>query len=132
VVDDAGTVVACGRFTNAGGVAAQHVARWDGSAWRPFGGGINGLPVALALDGFGNLAAGGIFSQADGKDSCFFAFYTATPVTVSTNPPWAGLPLPAGPPPTEPGRYPEWWLTLITTVVRPLSDLFKRAAAKWK
>jgi hypothetical protein len=132
VVDDAGVVVACGRFTNAGGVPAQHVARWDGAAWQPFGGGINGLPVALALDSFGNLAVGGIFSQADGRDSCFFAFYTATPVTVPTNPPGVGPALPPGPPPTEPGRYPDWWLTVIATVVRPLSNLVNRAAATWK
>ena len=119
VVDSAGTVIACGIFTTAGGVAVSNIARWNGTAWQSLGAGLNGTPLALTLDSAGNLAAGGIFSQADGTESCFFAFYTATPVTVPTNPPGVGPPQPTGPAPTEPGPYPAWWVILITTVVGP-------------
>ena len=119
VVDSAGTVIACGIFTMAGGTAVSNIARWNGTAWQSLGAGLNGIPLALALDSAGNLAAGGLFSQADGKDSCCFAFYTATPVTVPTNPPGVGPPQPTGPAPTEPGPYPAWWVILITTVVGP-------------
>src|SRR5690606_9866234 len=52
-----------GRFTEAGGVAARNVARWDGEAWSPLGDGLAGLEVrALAVydDGSGPaIYAGG-------------------------------------------------------------------------
>jgi hypothetical protein len=64
--DSQGNVYAGGEFTLAGSVAANHVARWDGSAWSPLGSGTNGPVYALAVDGSGNLYAGGDFTQAGG------------------------------------------------------------------
>ena len=50
------------RFTTAGGVAANYIAKWDGSAWSALGSGMDGRRpsvYALAVDGAGNLYAGG-------------------------------------------------------------------------
>ncbi|HEV2456459.1 MAG TPA: hypothetical protein VGY98_19505, partial [Verrucomicrobiae bacterium] len=53
-----------GYFTNAGGIAANHIARWDGNNWWPLGSGMvgNGAVVALAAIGT-NLYAGGSFTN---------------------------------------------------------------------
>jgi hypothetical protein len=59
-----------GWFDFAGGVAANHVAKWNGTNWSAVGSGMNGYEVdALAVfdDGGGAaLYAGGDFTQADG------------------------------------------------------------------
>jgi hypothetical protein len=71
VFDTKGYLYAGGGFTLAGGVSANRVARWDGSAWSPLGTGIGeGDPVAkvnaLVFDPQGNLYAGGNFATAGG------------------------------------------------------------------
>ena len=62
-----------GCFSTAGGVTANNVARWDGSAWSsltgPTGNGVDGCVDALAVwdDGTGSaLYAGGYFTSAGG------------------------------------------------------------------
>lgn len=60
-----------GRFTAAGGAAALRLARWDGVAWSPVGGGVNGEVWDLAVfdDGLGAgaaLHAAGSFNLAGG------------------------------------------------------------------
>jgi hypothetical protein len=62
-----------GSFTTAGGVAANHVAKWDGAAWTPLNGphdnGVNDRVYALTVfdDGTGlALFAGGFFTTAGG------------------------------------------------------------------
>ncbi|MEC9373252.1 MAG: hypothetical protein VYC34_05380 [Planctomycetota bacterium] len=59
-----------GRFTEVGGVAASHIARWDGTQWHDVGGGITGTQVidmAVADDGSGPaLFVGGSFTAAGG------------------------------------------------------------------
>ncbi len=64
-----------GSFTSAGGVAAQRVAKWDGSAWSSLGtgaaNGTNSIVYALTVfdDGAGDgpaLYAGGLFVSAGG------------------------------------------------------------------
>jgi hypothetical protein len=73
VVDRAGNLYAGGNFTNAGGIAATNIAKWDGHAWSALGAGlgVSGgqfIPVrALAVDGSGNLYAGGQFATAGGQ-----------------------------------------------------------------
>ncbi len=69
-------LVAGGFFTTAGGAPANRIARWDGSAWQPFGTGMGGAnPVVFSLttwdpDGAGplipELIAAGRFLTADG------------------------------------------------------------------
>ncbi len=54
-----------GTFLTAGGVTANHVARWDGEAWSPLGTGMNNSVYALAW--YQNaLYAGGLFTNAGG------------------------------------------------------------------
>ena len=62
-----------GRFTAAGGVSVNFIAKWDGSSWSPLGSGMHGETIsdvnALAVfdDGTGPaLYAGGGFSTAGG------------------------------------------------------------------
>jgi trimeric autotransporter adhesin len=63
-----GNLVAAGRFTNAGSVAASGIAEWDGTSWSPLGNGFDFLapPRALATLPNGDLIAGGDFSVAGG------------------------------------------------------------------
>jgi hypothetical protein len=57
-------------FTEAGGTAAAHIAKWNGSSWSGIGTGITTGDYinALAFDSNGNLYAGGSFTQAGGID----------------------------------------------------------------
>lgn len=62
-----------GRFTDAGGSAANHIAKWDGSSWSALGTGLSGAndPTVYALttfdDGTGNaLYVGGQYASAGG------------------------------------------------------------------
>jgi WD40 repeat protein len=65
-----GSLYAGGNFTTAGGVAANFIARWDGSQWQPLGSGMagGGYPYVrvLALGPDGSLYAGGSFQTAGG------------------------------------------------------------------
>ncbi|MBO2009355.1 hypothetical protein [Hymenobacter negativus] len=69
VVAGNGDVYVGGTFTQAGGIAANNVAKWDGTAWSNLGTGLvtgvsNGAVYALAIAGNGDVYAGGNFSQA--------------------------------------------------------------------
>lgn len=56
-----GDLVIGGAFTSIGGVAANHIASWDGAAWHAMGGGLNGAVRALTV--WNNVVvAGGDFS----------------------------------------------------------------------
>ena len=50
---------AAGDFTMADRVAAQNVARWDGTAWSSVGAGLPGTVFSLAADVTGRVYAGG-------------------------------------------------------------------------
>jgi hypothetical protein len=73
-------VYAGGNFTNAGGVAANSIAKWDGTSWTPLGSGFGGSGPyggnpsvgALAISG-SNLYAGGVFTNAGGNPANFIA-----------------------------------------------------------
>lgn len=58
---------AAGYFTNAGGIAASHIAEWNGTTWSALGSGVvgSGYPDALAAIGT-NLYAGGSFTNMGG------------------------------------------------------------------
>jgi len=74
VVDASGNLYAGGTFTNAGGMPANGIAKWDGTSWSALGSGtgIDGddppqLSVnALAVDASGNVYAGGRFKTMGG------------------------------------------------------------------
>jgi trimeric autotransporter adhesin len=67
-----------GLFTTAGGVTANNVAHWDGSAWASLGtdaeNGVNGTVTALASVGQA-LYVGGVFTQAGSQASSNIALW---------------------------------------------------------
>ncbi len=72
-----GDLIVGGKFTTAGGVSADHVARWNGTAWEPLGLGVNGKVNAL-IEYNGNLVAAGEFTSAGGLDANFIAQWDGT------------------------------------------------------
>lgn len=69
-----GALIAGGTFSAIGGVAASHLASWNGQAWSEFGGGVDGgidyqrygrVDTLAVYDGA--LIVGGSFSSADGQ-----------------------------------------------------------------
>ena len=76
-----------GEFTTAGGVAAPHIARWDGTSWSALGApgsGTDGTVLALAgfddgADGDADLYLGGDFSAAGGLPSGHIAQWHGCP-----------------------------------------------------
>jgi len=71
VYDDGGgpALYAGGSFTTAGGVAANNIAKWNGSSWSALGSGLSGGLIALVEydDGTGpSLYAAGQFATAGG------------------------------------------------------------------
>ena len=64
-----GAVYAGGSFTQAGGAAADNIAKWNGTAWNSLGAGVGGTfytVYALAVADSGDVYAGGYFTQAGG------------------------------------------------------------------
>ena len=75
-LDPAGNLYAAGDFDSAGGMSANFIARWDGSAWSALGSGFNLHAYCvndIATDSAGNLYAGGNFVIAGGKVSAYIA-----------------------------------------------------------
>lgn len=54
-----------GKFNSVSGVAANNIAKWDGTVWSALGSGTDGAVYALATDGT-NLYAGGYFFHVGG------------------------------------------------------------------
>lgn len=72
---------AAGAFTTAGGVSAQYIARWDGTAWSALSGQPNSQVWALAVfdDGSGPaLYAGGVFTSIGGVGAQRIARWNGT------------------------------------------------------
>jgi hypothetical protein len=68
-----------GLFTNAGGVTASAIARWDGSQWAAVGGGVVGRGTINALTVVGtNLYAGGTFTNVGGVTATRIAKWNGT------------------------------------------------------
>ena len=63
--DEAGNLYIGGYFTAVGGVAANHIAKWDGNSWSALGAGLPG-PVNVVMAGGGKLYAGGNFAAGGG------------------------------------------------------------------
>lgn len=68
-----GDLVVGGRFSSAGGVSANCIARWNGAAWSSLGSGFGGASTvevnALALLPNGDLVAAGTFTTAGGTSA---------------------------------------------------------------
>src|SRR5262245_51563396 len=98
-----------GLFTNAGGVAANRIVRWNGASWTPLGGGTSGWVEALAVfdDGSGRgpalFASGGFLQALDSGDG-----YLARWQACDSTPPLLACPaaLVVGDPlPSPPGEF---------------------------
>ena len=96
VFDDDGSgphapaLYAGGGFTSIGGVAANRIARWDGTSWTPLGSGLDGAVRALAVydpDDTGPLptvlVVGGEFTNAGGTGAAYVASWNGSA--------WSGL-----------------------------------------
>ena len=67
-----GDLIVAGRFSLAGSILANNIARWDGTTWSPLGIGTDDVIYDLAVFG-GDLVAGGGFVTAGDKDVSFIA-----------------------------------------------------------
>ncbi|MDB6032253.1 MAG: hypothetical protein JWM16_2591 [Verrucomicrobiales bacterium] len=68
-----------GPFTNAGGISANRIARWDGLSWLAVGGGVVGSGTINALAVIGsNLYAGGTFTNMGGVPANRIARWNGT------------------------------------------------------
>lgn len=63
-----------GEFTQAGGLAAGYIAKWDGSTWSALGLGLNNACYALAVRN-DTLYAGGFFTIAGGVAANYVAMW---------------------------------------------------------
>jgi hypothetical protein len=66
IADGSGNVYAAGDFTTAGGVSANHIAKWNGTAWSALGTGTGGSVYGMTFDASGNLYVTGVFTVAGG------------------------------------------------------------------
>lgn len=78
-----GDVYAGGNFTQAGGVPANRIAKWNGSVWSSLGTGLSGggvytLVTSLALANNGEVYAGGVFTEAGGAPANNIAKWNGT------------------------------------------------------
>jgi hypothetical protein len=72
-----GKLIMGGDFTTAGGIAASHIAAWDGVTWTALGTGVNGRVRVLYV--YNNqLIAGGGFTIAGGKTVNHIARWNGT------------------------------------------------------
>ena len=55
-----------GQFSIPGAIGGSNIARWDGSAWQPVGGGLNGQYSNAVATFQGSLIAAGYFDDAGG------------------------------------------------------------------
>jgi hypothetical protein len=71
--DGQGRLVVGGSFEKIGNIAANNIARWNGTHWESFGSGVSFLIKTIVIDAKGNLLVGGNFGRAGGKISMYFA-----------------------------------------------------------
>lgn len=84
-----------GLFTTAGGVAANHIAKWDGlgGQWSPLGSGMYGTDPGVAAIGISgsDVYVGGEFTTAGGNASNHFGIWHMPPVVnLAGHVSWAG------------------------------------------
>ena len=71
-----------GNFTQAGGIAANYIAKWNGTMWTPLGtgtaNGVNSVVFSLTVAGNGDVYIGGLFNQAGGLTANYIAKWNGT------------------------------------------------------
>jgi hypothetical protein len=67
-IDSLNNVYAVGQFTNAGGVPANNIAKWNPntSTWSALTSGLNDYVESIAIDSLNNVYVGGYFTSAGG------------------------------------------------------------------
>lgn len=68
-----GSLVMAGAFSQAGGVNANSIARWNGTIWQPLGSGVFGSVVEMCPLPDGGLLVAGSFSTAGGQPAASVA-----------------------------------------------------------
>ncbi|MCU0862849.1 MAG: WD40 repeat domain-containing protein [Planctomycetes bacterium] len=96
-----GELIAGGNFTSAGGVAANRIARWNGSTWAPLGSGIGSGGTVRVIKEMpnGDLVVGGNFTSAGGIPAAGIARWNGaswSPLTTGAQDVWAVELLPNG------------------------------------
>lgn len=66
-------IYAAGKFTTAGGVAANRIAEWDGAEWAPLSTGVSNTVESMVVDWAGNVYIGGSFAMAGGVSAAGIA-----------------------------------------------------------
>ncbi|MFC1569621.1 sugar-binding protein [bacterium] len=66
-----------GYFTQAGGIIANNIARWDGTSWSALGSGVDRIVWAIACSG-NDVYVGGDFTQAGGTSANAIARWDGT------------------------------------------------------
>lgn len=69
VIDAQGNLYVGGAFTKVGTVAANYVAKWNGTTWSALGTGLEYNVLVMVLDASGNLYVGGGFTTAGGMSA---------------------------------------------------------------
>ena len=65
-IDSNDNVYVGGQFTTAGGVSANRIAKWNGTAWSALGTGLDNFAQVVAIDSNNNVYVGGGFTTAGG------------------------------------------------------------------
>lgn len=73
-----GDLIVGGLFTTIDGVAAGHIARWNGTSWVPLGAGLDAAVYAIEVLGNGHIVVGGQFTQAGGAPADHIARWDGT------------------------------------------------------
>jgi len=94
-----------GGFTSIAGVAANHVAAFDGVSWSALGTGTNNVASFVEVASNGDVVVGGIFDQAGGGVAGGVATWNGTS--------WSGVPYPAA-----------GWGWLTSLAVAPNGDIW--------
>src|SRR5512133_2104860 len=77
-VDRSGNLYAGGEFDSIGGIAANNIAKWDGTTWNSLGTGTDSIVLAVAVDSLGSLHAGGWFTNVNGIPANHIAKWNGT------------------------------------------------------
>ena len=81
-----GDLYVCGSFTSINGVAANNVAKWDGSTWTALGSGLNSNARTICYAPNGQIYVGGDFTTAGGVTVNYIARWDGLWRTVGTPP----------------------------------------------